>query len=59
VATSYGPVIRVTDFGRSLYNALEVSVNKRLSNRLTFLGAYTLSHAIDFGDQGSSIRSPT
>jgi hypothetical protein len=60
VAASYGPVIRVTDFGRSLYNALEVSVNKRLSNRLTFLGAYTLSHAIDFGDDsiGSTVANP-
>jgi hypothetical protein len=39
IAASYGPVIRVTDAGRSSYNALEVSLNKRLSNRFAFLGA--------------------
>jgi Carboxypeptidase regulatory-like domain/TonB dependent receptor len=60
IAASYGPVIRVTDAGRSSYNALEVSVNKRLSNRLAFLGAYTLSHAVDFGDDsiGSTVANP-
>ncbi len=60
VAASYGPVIRVTDAGRSSYNALEVSVNKRLSNRFSFLGSYTLSHAVDFGDDsiGSTVANP-
>jgi hypothetical protein len=60
VAASYGPVIRVTDAGRSSYNALEVSVNKRLSDRFAFLGSYTLSHAVDFGDDsiGSTVANP-
>jgi hypothetical protein len=60
VAASYGAVIRVGDAGRSTYNALEVSVSKRLSHRLTFVGAYTLSHAVDFGDDsiGSTVANP-
>ncbi len=59
-AASYGPVIRTTDAGRSVYNALEISVNKRMSHRLTFLGSYTLSHAVDFGDDsiGSTVANP-
>ncbi|MBI3476417.1 MAG: TonB-dependent receptor [Acidobacteria bacterium] len=59
-AASYGPVIRVTDAGRSSYNALEMSVNKRLSHRLTFLGSYTWSHAVDLGDDsiGSTVANP-
>ena len=60
IASSLGPVIRVDDGGRSTYNALEVSVNKRLSRRLSFVGAYTLSHAVDFGDDsiGSTVANP-
>jgi Carboxypeptidase regulatory-like domain/TonB dependent receptor len=60
IAASYGPVIRIEDAGRSSYNALEVSVNKRLSNRFAFLGSYTLSHAVDFGDDsiGSTVANP-
>jgi hypothetical protein len=60
IAASLGPVIRVDDSGRSTYNALEVSVNKRLSHRVAFLAAYTLSHAVDFGDDsiGSTVANP-
>ena len=59
-AASYGAVIRVTDAGHSSYNALEMSVNKRLSCRLTFLASYTLSHAVDLGDDsiGSTVANP-
>lgn len=35
--------------GNSRYNALQVSVNKRLSHGMTFLVAYTLSHSNDDG----------
>lgn len=60
VAASYGPVIRIDDSARSTYNALEISVNKRLTHRLSFLAAYTLSHAVDFGDDsiGSTVANP-
>ena len=60
VAASFGPVIRIDDIGRSTYNALEVSVNKRFSQRFQFLGSYTLSHAIDMGDDaiGSTVADP-
>jgi outer membrane receptor protein involved in Fe transport len=60
VAASLGPVIRVDDSGRSTYNALEVSLNKRLSHRVALLAAYTLSHAVDFGDDsiGSTVANP-
>jgi len=60
VAASYGPVIRIGDAGRSTYNALEVSVNKQLRHRFSFVGSYTLSHAVDFGDDsiGSTVANP-
>jgi len=35
--------------GNSRYNALQVSLNKRLSHGVTFLVAYTLSHSNDDG----------
>jgi hypothetical protein len=35
--------------GNSRYNALQVSVNKRLTHGLTFLASYTLSHSDDDG----------
>ena len=60
IAASYGAVIRVGDAGRSTYNALEVSLNKKLTHGLSFVGAYTLSHAVDFGDDslGSTVANP-
>lgn len=33
--------------GTSEYNSLQLSLNKRMSHGLQFLGAYTLSHSID------------
>ncbi len=60
VAASFGPVIRVDDIGKSKYNALEISLNKRFSRRFQFLAAYTLSHAVDMGDDsiGSTVANP-
>jgi len=60
VAASFGPVIRTDDDGRSTYNALEISVKKTLSHRFEFLAAYTLSHAVDVGDDsiGSTAANP-
>lgn len=60
LAASLGPVIRIGDAGRSTYNALEASLNKRLSHHVAFLAAYTLSHAVDFGDDsiGSTVANP-
>ena len=37
-------------WGDSLYNALELDVNRRFSNGLSFRGAYTWSKALDDGD---------
>lgn len=59
-AASFGPIIRVDDSARSTYNALEISLNKRISHRYQFLAAYTLSHAVDMGDDsiGSTAALP-
>ncbi len=35
--------------GNSRYNAMQVTVNKRMTHGITFLVAYTLSHSIDDG----------
>lgn len=37
-------------WGNSLYNALEVDVNRRFTNGLSFRGVYTWSKALDDGD---------
>jgi hypothetical protein len=39
-------------WGRSNYNALQVLVDKKLSNGLAYLVSYTWSKAIDIGDSG-------
>lgn len=36
-------------FLSSNYNSLQVSLNKRVSHGLTFLGAYTWAHTLDYG----------
>ena len=60
LAASLGPVIRVDDAGKSTYNALEISANKRFSRNFQFQASYTLSHAVDMGDDsiGSAVANP-
>jgi hypothetical protein len=41
-----GPIMASESTGESNYNALQVWVNRRFSNRLAFQAAYTWSHAI-------------
>jgi hypothetical protein len=41
------PITSYTAQGNSLYNGLAVQVNRRFSNGLQFIGAYTWSHALD------------
>jgi len=38
----------------SNYNALAVQVNRRMSHHVQFMGSYTWSHALDFGQNGST-----
>jgi hypothetical protein len=51
-------------WGRSNYNALQVTLDKKLSNGLAYLVSYTWSKAIDIGDsgwygiEGFSIQNP-
>ncbi|MGA2156767.1 MAG: TonB-dependent receptor, partial [Bryobacteraceae bacterium] len=45
------------DLGNSTYNALQVSLNKRLANGLTFMVNYAFSKELD--DLVSSLRDPT
>ena len=43
----YGPIDTIFSGGNGSYNALQASVNKRLSHGLQFLVSYTYSHSID------------
>ena len=43
----YGPFTDIVDRGNSSYNALEAKVEKRLSNGLTFLSAFTYSKSLN------------
>ncbi|MGA7411607.1 MAG: TonB-dependent receptor, partial [Bryobacteraceae bacterium] len=43
----YGPIALEQTAGHSSYNALEVKVEKRFSNGLSFLSSFTWSHSID------------
>ncbi len=45
------------DLGNSTYNALQLSINKRLANGLTFMVNYAFSKELD--DLASSLRDPT
>jgi hypothetical protein len=43
----------LSNSGRSSYNALQVQLQRRLSDGLQFLASYTWSHSIDTGSAGS------
>ncbi len=60
LAASLGPVVRIDDAGKSSYNSLQISANKRFSRNFQFQAAYTLSHAVDMGDDsiGSTVANP-
>jgi Carboxypeptidase regulatory-like domain/TonB dependent receptor len=49
-----------TNSGVSSYNSLQVKVQKRFSQGLTFLGSYTYSHCLSIQDEGQSgsIQNP-
>ena len=50
----FGVMLFTTPDASSSYNSLQVKVNKRFSNGLSFLGAYTFAHSINNneGDEG-------
>jgi outer membrane receptor protein involved in Fe transport len=52
--TTYGAVAEVTNGVSSYYGGLSVSLEKRLSQGLQFLNAYTWSHEIDDGQNTST-----
>jgi hypothetical protein len=45
--------------GVSIYNALQVQFQKRFTNGLSFLTAYTLSRVMSNADEGFSVNTPT
>ena len=49
-----------TNSGVASYNALQIKVQKRFSQGLTFLGSYTYSHCLSIQDEGQSgsIQNP-
>ncbi len=48
----YGSVDIKRDIGRSTYNALQVSLERRFNNGLSFQSRYTFSHSINDGSVG-------
>ena len=55
---SVGNITRIFSPGNSNYNALWVTVNKRLSHGLELLGAYTYSHSYDYSSVSSGDLVP-
>jgi len=53
-STKYGAVIEDTNGVDSVYDALAVTLNKRLSHGVQMLGAYTWAHQIDDGQGQAS-----
>ena len=57
-APAFGPITTFASLGESTYNALQLSLNKRLSRGFTILASYTHSRFIDIasgdGDGGSN-----
>lgn len=52
--TAYGQILGWEPRGPSSYNALQLSLEKRMSYGLSFLGAYTYSKSLDNGAGGNS-----
>jgi hypothetical protein len=60
---NFGSIIQVQDGATGTYHALQVSVDQRLSHRLTFHSNFTWSHTTDVGGSGdpsfeSSVSDP-
>jgi len=51
---NFGSMTEVFSGISSNYNALAVQINRRMSRHLQFMGNYTWSHALDFGQNGST-----
>jgi hypothetical protein len=51
-------VVANVNLGSATYNALQLRLNKQLSNRLSLLLSYTWSHAIDTVDQDAAQQDP-
>lgn len=51
---NFGSMTDIFSGVSSNYNALAVQINRRMSRHLQFMGNYTWSHALDFGQNGST-----
>jgi len=47
VANGFRRILVVTNEGSSIYNGMQVNLNKRFSNKFSLLASYTLSHTIN------------
>jgi len=53
-----GPIFQFSNYGRSNYHSLQVTLTKRLSHGLTFLAGYTYGHGLDNGSLNRFGGSP-
>ncbi len=51
---NFGPMTDIFSAVNSKYNALVIQLNRRMSRHLQFMGSYTWSHSLDFGQNAST-----
>jgi hypothetical protein len=51
---NYGAMTDIFSGVSSSYNALVLSLNRRMTNHLQLMGSYTWAHALDYGQNGST-----
>jgi len=53
---NFGPMTDIFSAVNSKYNALVIQLNRRMSRHLQFMGSYTWSHSLDFGQNASTFH---
>lgn len=59
VYPGFGDILMAESVSRSIYNGLNLTLNKRFSNGLERYATYTWSHAIDDAPEQNNIDSST
>jgi hypothetical protein len=55
---AFGSILMSKDVGNSSYNSLQTRLEKRFSNNLSFLAAYTFSRSLDDSSSTNDLASP-